>query len=268
MRRWLFFGLGLGVVAGAIFISAVEVSAAIVARGIPVVSLGSSTPAVPNCPTLEGSVCYDPSTGRIGFYIPLNPAYNGIYGVTPVPSSFPHFTAGTIPDARSGSFSNPDALRMFLLFSPVGIPVGSATLTFRFEDLDLTGANDPSRFFERIAFYDASGSPLSGPIHLMGSGCTPLPCTITGDANQQTITFSDSPQLRALLTGDPFFVELRFGSHADGKKKEVFVNTPEFLWATLQTERLPPPQVPEPPGVLLWGTALVMTAWGRRRGML
>lgn len=261
MVRWLFLGFGLGVV---LVFSAGEASAALLARGVPVVALGSSTPAVPNCPTLEGEVCYDPTTGRIGFYIPLSPAYSGIYGVTPVPFSWSTRTAGTTPDSRWGPFTNRNALRMFLRFSPVALPVGSATLTFRFEDLDLGGANDPGKFFEAIAFYDASGNPVSGPITLMSGSCAPIPCTLTGDSRYQTIVFSDSPRLRALLTGDPFFVELRFGSRAGGDHKKKFVNTKEFLEATLETDPLPPPRVPEPPSVLLWGAALALV--GLRRG--
>jgi hypothetical protein len=261
--RGLFLGFGLGVFGIVLFLSAGEASAALLARGVPVVALGSSTPAVPDCPTLEGDVCYDPTTGRIGFYVPLSPAYSGIYGVTRVPFPESTRTAGTRSDSRWAPFTNPDALRMFLRFSPVALPVGSAKLTFRFEDLDLGGANDPEKFFEAIAFYDASGNPISGSIALMSGSCAPVPCTLTGDSRYQTITFPDSSQLRALLTGDPFFVELRFGSRAGGHHKKV--NTMEFLWATLETDPLPPPRVPEPPSVLLWGAAMALVGL-RRRG--
>jgi len=70
--------------------------------GQPVVNITSATPAVPDCPTLEGQSCFNTTTGEITFFIPLSLAYSGTFGVTPVSGG----TAGTIPDTGSGTGSN------------------------------------------------------------------------------------------------------------------------------------------------------------------
>lgn len=110
--------------------------------GQPVVGIGSSTAAVPNCPTMEGISCFNTGTGNFDFYIPLSAAYSGNFGDTLVPGG----TAGTVLDTGSGTGLNadPPALRMFLRFSPVAVPASSASLTFNFVDLDLAGVNDPN----------------------------------------------------------------------------------------------------------------------------
>ncbi|MGE0407160.1 MAG: hypothetical protein AB7O65_12755, partial [Candidatus Korobacteraceae bacterium] len=165
-------------------VSSVSVAKADTILGKPVTAIGSSTQAVPTCPTLEGDVCYNSSTGLISFYIPLKSSTSGVYGVTDVGGGK---TAGTFSDSGDGT-SN--ALTMYLLFSPVSLPVGTASLKFEFTDLDLTGVNDPYGFFETIRFYSQSGTALTPTITQNNqSGTSPLAFSVSGNSDKQTILF-------------------------------------------------------------------------------
>ena len=79
--------------------------------------------------------------------------------------------------------------------------------------------------------------------------------TVTGNSNTQTITFSD---VRSVITSDPFFVKLVFGSKETNSGTHT--NTIESLTATLTTSTA---TVPEPTSMLLLGSGLVaLGAWG------
>jgi hypothetical protein len=217
--------------------------------GVPVTGIGGSQ-AVPNCPTLEGQVCYNPATGNVNFFIPLTTATSGIFGTTVINSS--GTTAGTTADTGSGVAS---ALSMFLMFSPVTLPVQGATLTFTFVDLDLSGANDPAHFFETIRFYNQNGAPLTP---LITSITQTGPCTassffcVSGNSTTQTIFF---PDVSGILN-NPFYIELVFGSQWNQRG----TNTVESLTATLVTT-----PVPEPGTLMLLGTGIAGILGLRRR---
>ncbi|NJD67522.1 MAG: hypothetical protein C3F12_06455 [Candidatus Methylomirabilota bacterium] len=217
------------------------------AFGQPVTALsgpGSNTQAVPTCGT---GACYNPATGQITYFIPLSSANAGIYGVTVTPSGF---KSGMFSDFKAGTFDNSSVLTMYLRFSPIAsLSLDSAHLTFGFSDLDLNSGNDPPAFTESIRFFDVGWSPMTPLITVIGqSGGSPVPFTVSGDSSTQTIDF---PDITSLITGDPFFVELQFGSKTTERKK--WFNTPESLIATLQTEITP---APEPGTLLLLGSGL------------
>src|SRR5581483_4474921 len=124
---------------------------------------------------------FNSSSHETTFYIPLSSSSSGVYGVT----------AGTSPDTGYGygyNNSSKTALTMYLLFDDphsVALPVGSASLSFLFTDLDLVGVNDPQYFLESVQFFSSGGSALSPVITNSGqNGSTPLAyavSTVGGD---------------------------------------------------------------------------------------
>jgi hypothetical protein len=223
---------------------------------VPVIALGSSVQAVPNCPSLEGQSCYNPTTGAVKFFIPLDSSHAGVYGHTSVSGG----TAGTFSDSGDGTTT---ALTMYLNFSPVDLPVSTASLAFSFLDLDLQGVNDPSGFLESVKFYGPSGSALTPWITTMGqSGGGTLPYTVTGNSTSQTISF---PNITSIIQ-DPFYVALKFKSDSSFWG----TNTSETLIATLTTTPLqttssePPVSVPEPGTMILMSSTLLGLGLVRR----
>jgi len=139
--------------AGLMIAMTTEAKAVTTALGKPVEAIGSNVQAVPSC---GSGACYNTVTGSIGFYIPLNSADNGTYGID-IPG--PAGEAGTFSDSKSGAFANNNALTMYLRFTPLApFPLASAVLTFSFVDLDLIGVNDPAGFTETIQFFSWSAS--------------------------------------------------------------------------------------------------------------
>ena len=233
-------------VIAAIFCGLAGAAKADTAFGVPVVANGSSTPSVPNCPAHEGQSCYNSTTGAIIFFIPLTTANGGVFGVTPHPGG----TAGTFADTGSGASNT---LTMYLMFSPVSVPAATASLTFAFVDLDLSGVNDPDGFLENVQFFSSNGTPLTPLITTNGqSGGSTLTYIVTGNPTNQTIFFPDITS----IVQNPFFVSLNFGS----SYTSTGTNTPESLTGTLVST-----QVPEPSTILLMASGLLGLGLLRRR---
>ena len=224
--------------------------------GQPVAAFGSNVQAVPNCATPSSPGCFNAANGNVNFYIPINPADNGVFGVTTTPGGL---KAGTFSDTNTAPFNNSNSLTMYLRFSPIGpLPLASESLTFSFMDLDLIGGSDPTGFTETMKVYGAGGSALSPTITMLGqSGTTPLAFNVSGNSSSQTITF---PDVRSVVLGDPFYVKLVFGANMTTQGQ--WQNTMESMTATLTTTTV----TPEPSSFLLFGSGLAaFAAWRWRR---
>jgi hypothetical protein len=217
--------------------------------GQPVTGISSSEQAVLNCPG-PAPGCYHAASGQINFFIPINPANTGVYGVV-----------GVSADTNSGPFVNAEILTMYLRFSPIApMPLSSASVELRYTDLDLSGGSDPLGFTETVRFYDSTGNALSPLISmLVGQSPGSIPFAVSGDATTQTIVFSD---LKSVINGDPFWMEIRYGSAMT--RSGTWTNTIESLTATLSTSTA---QVPEPSALLQYSLGIMGFGvfWWRKR---
>ena len=102
--------------------------------GVPVKGFGD--------PTEVGVEGWNP------FYIPVSAAASGTFGVD----------AGTSPDYGDGAGGS---LMMFMLFDDFHFPPATASLIFKFKDLDLKDDNTPYDLFETVEFLTDAGGAFS-----------------------------------------------------------------------------------------------------------
>ncbi len=223
--------------------------ASTLATGVTVKAIGDST-------TVGITEIKDGKTW-IKYFIPLSEDYSGTYGVDKDvdPGSGVNMkTIGTESDYGSGY--SPDALTMFIEYSPVEFPAATAVLTFEFLDLDIEPDNDPTDpdFFETIQIFSGDNNPLTDVISNAWDDESNSFYSVVSAGNLVTITF---PDLTAHLGGDPTYAKLTFtsdyGSHSGW-------NTPEYLYTTLETT-----PVPIPGAVWLLGSGLLGLAGIRRK---
>lgn len=173
----------------------------------------------------------------IRYFVPLGDT-SGTYGV----SSSGNY--GRSADSGNGG----GTMSMWLRFT--GLVVGqAATLTVKFEDLDLIGVNDPAGFTERLQIFNQGGTSLTGLITALGA--TPSGGgTVTGNSTSQALTL-----FLGTMTSSQLLLRLDFRAAFSG----FGTNTAEFLRAEVS-------QVPIPAALplLLSGLAGLGFA-GRRR---
>ena len=224
--------------------------------GIPVAGNGSSVqvglPVVSN---------------QIQYFIPLEAATSGTYGVTDTNGAAPGGLAGTFADTGNG----PGTLNMWLKFYPVApLPLATADIQFKFWDLDLANVNDPIGFFETFQLFSGSGTALSSQFTMAPNTTTSsgyldvnptsvvekVNWTLTrsaGDAGATNPIYLDfyGDALASRITS-PFWAKLTF---TVPQNSVPGTNTAEYLTAKLTTTSQTTP-VPEPGSVMLLGMGL------------
>ena len=169
-------------------------------------------------------------TTAVQYFIPLGNT-SGVYGVS---------NYGLAADSGNGGGTE----QMFLRFSPVS---GNSVLTVRFQDLDLSGANDPAGFLESLRVFTGGGTALTPLITDIGG-------LVTGDHNAQILT------LALGVVNDPLWLRLDFRASSSFNG----TNTAEYLVASVS-------QVPLPAALPLFATglgALGLLGWRRKRKAL
>jgi hypothetical protein len=200
----------------AVLIGVSPAAADLVAVGVAVGSLGSTSPV--GLPLVNN---LNPSLGgpAIGYFIPLGDNDGGIYGT---PQNGCAYGVGTCSDTGNGGAT----LKMILLFTPVSV-TNPSKLTVNFQDLDLANVNDPDYFFETLQLYKGSNNnttftQLTGPI----TAANILNGLVTGDHNDQTLSLN-----LGVLSNDPLYLELTFTA----KFNTNGINTEEYLRATVSS---------------------------------
>ena len=231
-----------------------------VINGIAVGSAGSST--MVGSTSSAGSI-----PDAIRYFIPLGNSASDAYGTG---SACSGNGAGTCSDYGNGTgYDAANALAMNIYFDLSGeSEIGAATLSFIFDDLDLTPDNDPDGFTESIQLsywnwngvdfvLEALSLVIQDESDLPGTGGSTAvdPNIITWDLSLAALgNLNDS----RVGQGGGWF-QLGFGSdfYTNGR------NTPEYLVASLDVSA-----VPVPAAFWLFGTALVgFIGYSRRRSI-
>jgi len=174
----------------------------------------------------------------IKFLIPLDPSNTACtYGIS---------SCGMQEDYEYAPFTG-QLMKMFFKFAPVESKPQELKLTF--EDLDLTGVNDPYGFKEQINVKDAAGNSISGGV--ITNITSPY---ATGNSTGQILTFL----LPKVTNPGSLWIQLTLQAKMTvGHDK--WKNTPEFVRAELSA-------IPLPAAAWLMMTGLAgLVAAGRRR---
>jgi hypothetical protein len=190
-------------------------TAAILVGALIAPAVQAATVGVPvnpsNFTTTVGSV----NNGTIDFYIPINPTHQEVYGVS----------GGGLSSDQCSSSCGGGSLTMYLNFGILA--AGHYTISLQFTDLDLTGYNDPTGFFETL-----SVSTGAGPAPVW----TAKPFQVVAS---QTDLVTQVLEAGLDLNSSTFFVaKLVMNSLTDLKYLE---NTPEALYAKIYPSPVPLP---------------------------
>jgi len=176
----------------------------------------------------------------IRYFIPLKDYGTGTYGVG---SACSHAGYGMCSDSGDGGAT----LQMVLRFEPT--KAGQNTLTIRFEDLDLIGANDPDGFHERLNLFEGDlikkGKKWKTVLTSLTDPITMMDGRFIGDRDTQILSLPLN-----LPTTDPLYLVLIFAADSTFKG----TNTAEYLLATIAPVEAQ--ATPLPGALVLMGTVL------------
>ncbi len=148
----------------------------------------------------------------VKFLIPLDPGSPCTYGIS---------NCGMVEDVEQAPFTG-QMMKMFFKFSPV--VASTYELKLIFEDLDLSGVNDPDGFKEKINVKNSSGTSLSG-----GYITSILSPYASGNSTGQILSF-----ILPHVSPGSLWIELNLQAYmTSGIQK--WKNTPEYVRAELST---------------------------------
>lgn len=176
-----------------------------------------------------GGANYNAATHETSFFIPFMNGHAGTFGVGGVGMSA---TTGT---PTTGNHTG--SLDLYLLFQPV--QTGPNILSLDFDDLDISGRNDPDGFLESVKIFDTFGMLLAEIDHYTD------PQVILADFDRQLL------EIAINIASNPFMVKLTLAADSGAYAGQRLQNTVESLTATVR-------YIPEPSTLGLLAMTLLL----------